>query len=116
MSRATKKPYHDQPYLPFSAPWFGAEEKGELLAALESDWITTGPRTKQFEKAFAAYIGTSEAVAVNSCTVAAPGTRHARCWPSRCRNYDTVHVRRDGQRHCSRGSVPSLRRYRSAYL
>ncbi len=70
MSRATKKPYHDQPYLPFSAPWFGAEEKGELLAALESDWITTGPRTKQFEKAFAAYIGTSEAVAVNSCTAA----------------------------------------------
>lgn len=70
MNTGTKKPYHEQPYLPFSAPWFGAEEKEELVATLESDWITTGPRTKQFEKAFAAYVGTTEAVAVNSCTAA----------------------------------------------
>src|ERR1700739_354280 len=47
---------------------------------------------------------------------AAPGTRYARYLPWRCRYKDTVHVRRDGQRHCSRGSVPSLRRHRSAYL
>jgi len=67
---AMKKEYDQQPFLPFSAPWFGAEEKAELLAALESDWITTGPRTKQFEKAFAAYVGIAEAVAVNSCTAA----------------------------------------------
>jgi dTDP-4-amino-4,6-dideoxygalactose transaminase len=70
MNPATKKPPDQQPYLPFSAPWFGAEEKEELVATLESDWITTGPRTKQFEKAFAAYVGTTEAVAVNSCTAA----------------------------------------------
>jgi dTDP-4-amino-4,6-dideoxygalactose transaminase len=57
-------------YLPFAAPWFGPEEKEELLATLDSDWITTGPRTQQFEKAFATYIGTNEAVAVNSCTAA----------------------------------------------
>jgi dTDP-4-amino-4,6-dideoxygalactose transaminase len=59
-----------EPYLPFSAPWFGEEEKRELLAALESDWITTGPRTKQFEAEFAKYIGCREALAVNSCTAA----------------------------------------------
>jgi dTDP-4-amino-4,6-dideoxygalactose transaminase len=62
---------HDQqPYLPFAAPWFGPEEKEELLATLQSDWITTGPRTKQFEEAFAAYVGITEAVAVSSCTAA----------------------------------------------
>ena len=70
INTATKKQYAQQPYLPFSAPWFGPEEKGELVATLDSDWITTGPRTKQFEKAFAAYVGTTEAVAVNSCTAA----------------------------------------------
>ncbi|PYX97834.1 MAG: UDP-4-amino-4,6-dideoxy-N-acetyl-beta-L-altrosamine transaminase [Acidobacteria bacterium] len=59
-----------QPFLPFSAPWFGDEEKNEILQTLESDWITTGPRTKSFEKKFADYIGISEAVAVNSCTAA----------------------------------------------
>lgn len=59
-----------QSYLPFSAPWFGEEEKQELIAALESDWITTGPRTKQFEEEFAKYVGCIEALAVNSCTAA----------------------------------------------
>lgn len=57
-------------YLPFAAPSFGPEEKSELLAALDSEWITTGPRTRQFEQQFAAYIGASNAVAVNSCTAA----------------------------------------------
>ncbi len=57
-------------YLPISAPWFGEEEKRELLAVLESDWITTGPRTRQFEADFARYTGCREALAVNSCTAA----------------------------------------------
>lgn len=59
-----------QPYLPFSAPWFGDEEKSEILQTLDSDWITTGPRTKAFEAKFADYMGASEAVAVSSCTAA----------------------------------------------
>lgn len=57
-------------FLPFSAPCFGPQEKEELIAALESDWITTGPRTKRFEDAFAAMVGSQHAVAVNSCTAA----------------------------------------------
>jgi dTDP-4-amino-4,6-dideoxygalactose transaminase len=61
---------YEEPYLPFAAPCFGPEEKAELVATLNSDWITTGPRTQQFEKAFAAYVGTTQAVAVNSCTAA----------------------------------------------
>src|SRR5258706_6815787 len=57
-----------QPFLPFSAPWFGDEEKSEILQTLDSDWITTGPRTKAFEAQFADYIGSGEAVAVKPCT------------------------------------------------
>lgn len=62
--------YERRRYLPLSAPWFGPEEKRELMAAMESDWITTGPRTKEFEAEFADYIGTKYALAVNSCTAA----------------------------------------------
>src|SRR5229473_5240565 len=61
---------HQQAFLPFSAPWFGDEEKSEVLQTLDSDWITTGPRTKAFEAKFAEYIGSGEAVAVSSCTAA----------------------------------------------
>jgi dTDP-4-amino-4,6-dideoxygalactose transaminase len=58
------------PFLPFAAPWFGPEEKDEILKVLDSDWITTGPRARAFETAFREYIGCKEAVAVNSCTAA----------------------------------------------
>src|SRR5256885_3066951 len=61
---------HKQTFLPFSAPWLGDEEKNEILQTLDSDWITTGPRTKAFEAEFADYIGIREAVAVSSCTAA----------------------------------------------
>jgi dTDP-4-amino-4,6-dideoxygalactose transaminase len=61
---------HKPAFLPFSAPWFGDEEKNEVLRTLDSDWITTGPRTKTFEANFADYIGTAEAVPVSSCTAA----------------------------------------------
>jgi dTDP-4-amino-4,6-dideoxygalactose transaminase len=57
-------------FLPFSAPWFGPEEKNEILQALDSDWITTGPRCHAFEEAFARYLECREAVGVNSCTAA----------------------------------------------
>src|SRR5512146_218272 len=63
-------PDQNELYLPFAAPWFGSAEKEEILATLESDWITTGPRAQQFEREFAAYTGSAYAVAVNSCTAA----------------------------------------------
>jgi dTDP-4-amino-4,6-dideoxygalactose transaminase len=69
MSSPTTK-QSNEPFLPFSAPSFGQEERKELLEALDSGWITTGPRTKRFEEAFAAFVGAREAVAVNSCTAA----------------------------------------------
>jgi len=57
-------------FLPFARPDLGTEEADGIREVLESGWITTGPKVGQFEAEFAAYVGASEAVAVNSCTAA----------------------------------------------
>ena len=57
-------------HVPFSPPLVGRAEIAEVVAVLESGWLTTGPRVAAFEEAFAAYAGTSHAVALNSCTAA----------------------------------------------
>jgi len=54
--------------LPFSPPLIGEEEISEVVDTLRSDWITTGPKTKRFEKEFAAYLDAPGALALNSCT------------------------------------------------
>jgi dTDP-4-amino-4,6-dideoxygalactose transaminase len=41
-----------------------------VAETLRSGWLTTGPRTKEFERSFAEYVGSKFAVAVNSCTAA----------------------------------------------
>jgi perosamine synthetase len=56
--------------IPFYKPSIGAEEIDEVVAALKSGWLTTGPRTKQFEREFAGYLKHKHAIAVNSCTAA----------------------------------------------
>jgi dTDP-4-amino-4,6-dideoxygalactose transaminase len=57
-------------FLPFSPPLIGEEEIAEVVDTLRSDWITTGPKVKRFEKEFAAFIGAPAALALNSCTAA----------------------------------------------
>jgi dTDP-4-amino-4,6-dideoxygalactose transaminase len=57
-------------FVPFSPPSVGPDEAAEVLAVLESGWLTTGPRVKRFEAEFAAYVGAPHAVALNSCTAA----------------------------------------------
>jgi dTDP-4-amino-4,6-dideoxygalactose transaminase len=54
--------------VPFAPPAIGAGETAEVVSALESGWLSTGPRVRQFEAAFAAYVGARHAVALNSCT------------------------------------------------
>jgi dTDP-4-amino-4,6-dideoxygalactose transaminase len=56
--------------VPFHVPSIGNEEIRAVVETLESGWITTGPKTKRFEEAFARFIGARHAVAVNSCTSA----------------------------------------------
>jgi dTDP-4-amino-4,6-dideoxygalactose transaminase len=57
--------------VPFFDLQLGPEEKDAVRAALDSNWITAGPRIEQFEKEFAAVIGGDAfAVAVSSATAA----------------------------------------------
>lgn len=57
-------------FIPFHLPSIGAEEIQEVVATLRSGWLTTGPRTRQFEQEFAAYTGAPHALALNSGTAA----------------------------------------------
>jgi len=43
---------------------------GEIQKVLESGWLTMGPETEKFEKAFASYVGCKYAIATNNCTSA----------------------------------------------
>jgi len=52
----------------FSPPDITDTECQEVLDALQSGWITTGPRTKSLEKRVAERCGTSRAVCLNSAT------------------------------------------------
>jgi perosamine synthetase len=56
--------------VPFYRPEICQPEIDEVVAALRSGWLTTGPRVKQFEETFAAAVGARHAVAMNSCTAA----------------------------------------------
>ena len=56
--------------IPFHLPSIGEEEIAEVVETLRSGWLTTGPKVRQFEEAFAAYVGVRHAIAVNSCTAA----------------------------------------------
>ena len=56
--------------IPFYKPSLGNEEIDEVVDTLKSGWLTTGPKTKQFEREFAGYLKHQHAVAVNSCTSA----------------------------------------------
>ncbi len=57
-------------FLVFGRPDIREAEIDEVVATLRSGWIGTGPRAKQFEEEFAAYVGARHAIAVNSCTAA----------------------------------------------
>ena len=56
--------------IPFSPPDITDKEVELVVEALRSGWITTGPKTKEFEKRIADYCGTEKAVCLNSATAA----------------------------------------------
>ncbi len=59
--------YRDR-FLTFSPPAIGEEEIAAVVDTLRSGWITTGPKTREFERQFAASLQAEDALAVNSCT------------------------------------------------
>lgn len=54
--------------IPFSPPDIGEDEIQSVIDALKSGWITTGPKTKQFEREIAKLCNTEKAVCLNSAT------------------------------------------------
>ena len=57
--------------IPFSPPDMTDLEVEEVIAAIRSGWITTGPKTKEFEKQIAEFCGVNRAVCLNSQTACA---------------------------------------------
>lgn len=62
--------------IPFSPPDISELEIKEVVDALRSGWITTGPRTKQLEKNIAEWVGTEKCVCLNSQTACAEMALH----------------------------------------
>lgn len=56
--------------IPVFKPCYGDEEYEAVKKVMNSGWVGLGPKTQEFEEAFAKYIGTKYAVALNSCTAA----------------------------------------------
>ncbi|RMH15471.1 MAG: DegT/DnrJ/EryC1/StrS family aminotransferase [Acidobacteria bacterium] len=56
--------------VPFHRPELGEEEIAEVVATLRSGWLTTGPRVKRFEEAFARAVEAPHALALSSGTAA----------------------------------------------
>jgi dTDP-4-amino-4,6-dideoxygalactose transaminase len=57
-------------FLPYALPLIEDDDIAEVVDSLKSNWITKGPKTVEFEKRFAEYVGAEYAIAVNSCTAA----------------------------------------------
>lgn len=60
--------------IPFSPPDISQAEIDEVVEALKSGWITTGPKTKKLEKELLQFTGTNIGVCLNSQTAAAEMT------------------------------------------
>jgi perosamine synthetase len=56
--------------IPVMRPLLGEAEADALAEVISSGWVAQGPKVAEFERRFAEHIGTSDAVAVSSCTAA----------------------------------------------
>ncbi|MDO9237298.1 MAG: DegT/DnrJ/EryC1/StrS family aminotransferase [Aquabacterium sp.] len=71
---ASNTPLATLPFLPFALPEIGEEEIAEVVDTLRSGWITTGPKARQFELNFTAFLlgdtvdDSLQSIAVNSAT------------------------------------------------
>ena len=69
--RAITEPQRKPPneFIPFALPDIGEDEIQEVVDSLRNNWLTTGPKTRRFEKEFSEYLdGGVQSIAVNSAT------------------------------------------------
>ncbi len=57
-------------FLPYSRHWIDESDIHAVIEVLKSDWLTTGPKVKEFEDIFAAFVGAKDAVSFSSGTAA----------------------------------------------
>ncbi|MDD5451000.1 MAG: UDP-4-amino-4,6-dideoxy-N-acetyl-beta-L-altrosamine transaminase [Desulfovibrionales bacterium] len=60
----------ERPLIPYGRQSVDDDDIAAVVETLRSDWLTQGPRVREFEEAFAVYVGSRYAVAVNSGTAA----------------------------------------------
>jgi perosamine synthetase len=63
--------------LPYGKQWVDDEDVNDVVEALRSDWLTTGPRVEEFEHAFAEVVGARHGVAVSNGTAALHAAMYA---------------------------------------
>jgi len=63
--------------IPYGRQCLDEEDIQAVVEVLRSDWLTTGPRVVEFEKAFAKFVGVKEAVALSSGTAALHAAMYA---------------------------------------
>jgi perosamine synthetase len=63
--------------IPYGRQSIDEEDIKAVVEVLRSDWLTTGPKVAEFERAFAAYVGAEDAVAVSSGTAALHAAMYA---------------------------------------
>jgi dTDP-4-amino-4,6-dideoxygalactose transaminase len=54
--------------IPYALPMIDDREIKEVISALQSNWLSRGPKTLEFEKRFAEYVNSPHAIGLNSCT------------------------------------------------
>jgi len=72
--------------LPYGRQWIDANDIREVIKVLKSDWITQGPKIKEFENALCKYTGAKYAVVVSSGTAAL----HISCLAANIKRGDEV--------------------------
>ena len=63
--------------LPYGRQWLDDDDIAAVVEVLRSDWLTTGPKVAEFERAFADFVGVREAVAVSNGTAALHAAMYA---------------------------------------
>lgn len=63
--------------IPYGRQWLEEDDIAAVVEVLRSDWLTTGPKVEEFERALAEFVGAREAVAVSSGTAALHAAMYA---------------------------------------